>query len=114
MLSAFAEFETNLRKERQLEGIAKAAGVYIDQDFAVLSVGLYLLYLDLVLVLAILFILDRRIGRLVLNRLVWLAFGRSFRLGILRGVFRLPGFGRIGRVSVGEPPNHLDNCHLVA
>jgi DNA invertase Pin-like site-specific DNA recombinase len=30
MLGAFAEFETNLRKERQLEGIAKAkeAGVY--------------------------------------------------------------------------------------
>ena len=30
MLAAFAEFETNLRKERQLEGIAKAkeAGVY--------------------------------------------------------------------------------------
>ena len=30
MLSVFAEFETNLRKERQLEGIAKAkaAGVY--------------------------------------------------------------------------------------
>ena len=30
MLGVFAEFETNLRKERQLEGIAKAkaAGVY--------------------------------------------------------------------------------------
>lgn len=30
MLGAFAEFETNLRRERQLEGIAKAkaAGVY--------------------------------------------------------------------------------------
>jgi DNA invertase Pin-like site-specific DNA recombinase len=30
MLSVFAEFETNLRKERQAEGIAKAkaAGVY--------------------------------------------------------------------------------------
>jgi hypothetical protein len=28
MLRVFAEFETNLRKERQLEGIAKAAGVY--------------------------------------------------------------------------------------
>jgi DNA invertase Pin-like site-specific DNA recombinase len=30
MLSVFAEFETNLRKERHLEGIAKAkaAGVY--------------------------------------------------------------------------------------
>ena len=30
MLSVFAEFETNLRKERQMEGIAKAkaAGVY--------------------------------------------------------------------------------------
>jgi len=30
MLSVFAEFETNLRKERQLEGIAKAkqAGIY--------------------------------------------------------------------------------------
>jgi DNA invertase Pin-like site-specific DNA recombinase len=30
MLDVFAEFETNLRKERQLEGIAKAklAGVY--------------------------------------------------------------------------------------
>jgi DNA invertase Pin-like site-specific DNA recombinase len=30
MLSVFAEFETNLRRERQLEGIAKAkaAGVY--------------------------------------------------------------------------------------
>ena len=30
MLSVFAEFETNLRKERQLEGIAKAKekGVY--------------------------------------------------------------------------------------
>jgi DNA invertase Pin-like site-specific DNA recombinase len=30
MLGVFAEFETNLRRERQLEGIAraKAAGVY--------------------------------------------------------------------------------------
>jgi DNA invertase Pin-like site-specific DNA recombinase len=30
MLGVFAEFETNLRKERQLEGVAKAmeAGVY--------------------------------------------------------------------------------------
>ena len=30
MLGVFAEFETNLRKERQMEGIAKAktAGVY--------------------------------------------------------------------------------------
>ena len=30
MLDVFAEFETNLRRERQLEGIAKAkaAGVY--------------------------------------------------------------------------------------
>jgi DNA invertase Pin-like site-specific DNA recombinase len=30
MLGVFAEFETNLRKERQLEGIAKAkaAGIY--------------------------------------------------------------------------------------
>jgi DNA invertase Pin-like site-specific DNA recombinase len=28
MLGVFAEFETNLRKERQLEGIAKAAGKY--------------------------------------------------------------------------------------
>jgi DNA invertase Pin-like site-specific DNA recombinase len=30
MLSVFSEFETNLRKERQMEGIAraKAAGVY--------------------------------------------------------------------------------------
>ena len=30
MLGVFAEFETNLRKERQLEGIARAkvAGVY--------------------------------------------------------------------------------------
>jgi len=27
MLGVFAEFETNLRRERQLEGIAKAAGV---------------------------------------------------------------------------------------
>jgi DNA invertase Pin-like site-specific DNA recombinase len=26
MLSCFAEFETNIRRERQLEGIAKAAG----------------------------------------------------------------------------------------
>jgi hypothetical protein len=25
---AFGEFETNLRRERQLEGIAKAAGIY--------------------------------------------------------------------------------------
>jgi DNA invertase Pin-like site-specific DNA recombinase len=31
MLGVFAEFETNLRRERQLEGIAKAkaAGVYV-------------------------------------------------------------------------------------
>jgi DNA invertase Pin-like site-specific DNA recombinase len=28
MLGVFAEFETNLSRERQLEGIAKAAGVY--------------------------------------------------------------------------------------
>jgi DNA invertase Pin-like site-specific DNA recombinase len=28
MLGVFAEFETNLRRERRLEGIAKAAGVY--------------------------------------------------------------------------------------
>jgi DNA invertase Pin-like site-specific DNA recombinase len=28
MLGVFAEFETNLRRERQLEGIAKAKGVY--------------------------------------------------------------------------------------
>jgi DNA invertase Pin-like site-specific DNA recombinase len=28
MLGIFADFETNLRRERQLEGIAKAAGVY--------------------------------------------------------------------------------------
>ena len=38
MLGVFAEFETNLRRERQLEGIAKAAGAYkgrkpsIDRD----------------------------------------------------------------------------------
>jgi hypothetical protein len=34
MLGVFAEFETNIRKERQLEGIAKAkaAGVYIKDD----------------------------------------------------------------------------------
>lgn len=33
MLGVFAEFETNLRRERQLEGIAKAkaAGVYKDR-----------------------------------------------------------------------------------
>ena len=28
MLSVFAEFETNLRKERQMEGIARQKGVY--------------------------------------------------------------------------------------
>lgn len=28
MLGVYAEFETNLRRERQFEGIAKAAGVY--------------------------------------------------------------------------------------
>jgi DNA invertase Pin-like site-specific DNA recombinase len=28
VLGVFAEFETNLRRERQLEGIAKAAGIY--------------------------------------------------------------------------------------
>jgi DNA invertase Pin-like site-specific DNA recombinase len=28
LLGVFAEFETNLRRERQLEGIAKAAGAY--------------------------------------------------------------------------------------
>jgi DNA invertase Pin-like site-specific DNA recombinase len=28
MLGVFAEFETNLRRERQLKGVAKAAGVY--------------------------------------------------------------------------------------
>jgi DNA invertase Pin-like site-specific DNA recombinase len=35
MLGVFAEFETNLRKERQLEGIAKAkaAGVYQGPSF---------------------------------------------------------------------------------
>jgi DNA invertase Pin-like site-specific DNA recombinase len=33
MLGVFAEFETNLRKERQLQGVAKAktAGVYAKQ-----------------------------------------------------------------------------------
>ncbi|MFT7299736.1 MAG: DNA invertase Pin-like site-specific DNA recombinase [Porticoccus sp.] len=28
MVGVFGEFETNLRKERQMEGIAKAKGVY--------------------------------------------------------------------------------------
>ncbi|MEH6629109.1 MAG: recombinase family protein [Motiliproteus sp.] len=39
MLGVFAEFETYLRKERQLEGIAKAkaAGKYKDKDKAPLS-----------------------------------------------------------------------------
>jgi DNA invertase Pin-like site-specific DNA recombinase len=34
MLGVFAEFETNLRRERQLEGIAdaKARGVYRDAE----------------------------------------------------------------------------------
>ena len=37
MLGVFAEFETNLRRERQLEGIAKAkaAGVYRGRECAV-------------------------------------------------------------------------------
>jgi hypothetical protein len=37
MLGVFAEFETNLRRERQLEGIAKAkpAGVYKDRPASI-------------------------------------------------------------------------------
>jgi DNA invertase Pin-like site-specific DNA recombinase len=31
MLDVFAEFETNLRKERQLEGIAKAKATGVDK-----------------------------------------------------------------------------------
>jgi DNA invertase Pin-like site-specific DNA recombinase len=33
MLGVFAEFETNLRRERQMEGIAKAAGVYKEAQY---------------------------------------------------------------------------------
>jgi DNA invertase Pin-like site-specific DNA recombinase len=41
MLGVFAEFETNLRKERQLEGVAKAkaAGVYKGRPASIDAAG---------------------------------------------------------------------------
>ena len=48
MLGVFAEFETNLRRERQLEGIAaaKARGVYHGRKPSVESAEVYRLSID--------------------------------------------------------------------
>lgn len=48
MLGVFAEFETNLRRERQMEGIAaaKARGVYRDRKPAINPAKVYRLYVD--------------------------------------------------------------------
>lgn len=48
MLGVFAEFETNLRRERQMEGIAaaKARGVYRGRKPAINPAKVYRLYVD--------------------------------------------------------------------
>lgn len=48
MLGVFAEFETNLRRERQMEGIAaaKARGVYRGRKPSIDPAEVYRLYVD--------------------------------------------------------------------